>query len=104
MLGQHAGMHVSAGMDNSRAPQAAEVTDPQQADTAVFYSISSTQKGLAGIDLGNFLIKQVAHRVLAEFPNVEMLITLSPIPGFRNWLNTQVEAERKALHQAHDLV
>ena len=26
---------------------------------AVFYSISSTQKGLAGVDLGNFLIKQV---------------------------------------------
>ena len=25
----------------------------------MFYSVSSTQKGLAGIDLGNFLIKQV---------------------------------------------
>ena len=24
----------------------------------MFYSISSTQKGLSGIDLGNFLIKQ----------------------------------------------
>lgn len=78
---------------------ATEVADAQQANTAVFYSISSTQKGLAGIDLGNFLIKQVAQRVLTEFPNVEALMTLSPIPAFRNWLHTQVEAEREALHQ-----
>lgn len=83
---------------------ATEVTEAQQADTAVFYSISSTQKGLAGIDLGNFLIKQVAQRVLTEFPNVQNLITLSPIPGFRSWLHTQVEAERTALRQGSGLV
>ncbi len=76
-----------------------QASTPEQADTAVFYSISSTQKGLAGVDLGNFLIKQVAQRVLAEFPNVQMLITLSPIPGFRNWLHTQVDAELKRLEQ-----
>jgi len=76
-----------------------EASTPEQADTAVFYSISSTQQGLAGVDLGNFLIKQVAQRVLAEFPNVQMLITLSPIPGFRNWLHTQVDAELKRLEQ-----
>ena len=29
---------------------------------AVFYSISSTQRGLAGVDLGNFLIKQARLR------------------------------------------
>ena len=81
-----------------------EVTEARQANTAVFYSISSTQKGLAGIDLGNFLIKQVAQRVLTEFPNIETLITLSPIPGFRNWLHTQVEAERTALRQGNGLV
>lgn len=71
----------------------------QKANTAVFYSISSTQKGLAEINLGNFLIKQVAKRVITEFPSVDTLITLSPIPGFRNWLHTQVEAESTALHQ-----
>ena len=32
--------------------------DPRAAHAAVFYSISSTQRGLAGVDLGNFLIKQ----------------------------------------------
>lgn len=69
------------------------MSDAQAADTATFYSISSTQKGLAGVDLGNFLIKQVAHKVLAEFPGVQNLVTLSPIPGFRAWLDTQVRAE-----------
>ena len=90
---------MSPGAQEQPEPTSDETTDAQQADTAVFYSISSTQKGLAGIDLGNFLIKQVAQRVLTEFPNVQTLITLSPIPGFRNWLHTQVEAERTALCQ-----
>ena len=80
-------------------PQSSEPSVAEQADTAVFYSISSTQKGLAGIDLGNFLIKQVAQRVLAEFPAVQMLVTLSPIPGFRKWLHSQVEAEMRQVGQ-----
>ena len=97
--------HSSAEEEEmSQSSKATEVRDPQEADTAVFYSISSTQKGLAGIDLGNFLIKQVAQRVLTQFPNVETLITLSPIPGFRTWLQTQVEAGRTAGHQADHVV
>ncbi len=91
--------HPDAVVDVHTQPQSLEASTPEQADTAVFYSISSTQKGLAGVDLGNFLIKQVAQRVLAEFPNVQMLITLSPIPGFRHWLYTQVDAELKRLEQ-----
>jgi len=90
---------LSVLADVDAQSQSLEASTPEQADTAVFYSISSTQKGLAGVDLGNFLIKQVAQRVLAEFPNVQMLITLSPIPGFRNWLHTQVDAELKRLEQ-----
>lgn len=35
------------------------VREPQAPTTAVFYSISATQRGLSGVDLGNFLIKQV---------------------------------------------
>ena len=30
-----------------------------KAEAAMFYSISSTQAGLAGVELGNFLIKRV---------------------------------------------
>ena len=59
----------------------------QQPDTAIFYSISNCQTGLAGISFGNFLIKQVADAVKKEFPGITQFATLSPIPGFRKWLD-----------------
>ena len=60
------------------------------ASVACFYSISSGQKGLAGVDLGNFLIKKAAQLLLAEMPQLTTLVTLSPIPGFRAWLITKL--------------
>ncbi len=65
----------------------AEVKDPGQADTAVFFSISNCQAGLSGISFGNFLIKQVAAELQAEFSNLKTFVTLSPVPGFRRWLD-----------------
>lgn len=59
----------------------------EKPDTAIFYSISNCQTGLAGISFGNFLIKQVADAVHDEFSNVNRFATLSPIPGFRSWLD-----------------
>ena len=56
-------------------------------DTAIFYSISNCQEGLAGISFGNFLIKQVADAVQSELPHITRFATLSPIPGFRRWLD-----------------
>jgi malonyl-CoA decarboxylase len=53
---------------------------------AAFYSISNCQPGLRGVSLGNFLIKQVAGLLAAEFPRVKNFCTLSPVPGFRDWL------------------
>ena len=53
---------------------------------AAFYSISNCQPGLRGVSLGNFLIKQVVGLLAAEFPHVKRFCTLSPIPGFRDWL------------------
>lgn len=82
------------------------VADPFQADTAIFYSISNAQQGLAGISFGNFLIKRVVDDLSGEFKNLKTFATLSPIPGFCRWLNKRVaeqgdailtEAERKAL-------
>jgi len=58
--------------------------------TAIFYSISSTQAGLSGIDLGNFLIKQVVSKMKAEFPSVNTFSTLSPMPGFLSWLFNKI--------------
>jgi len=62
------------------------VGDPRRAKCAVFYSITSCQSGLRGISFGNFLIKQVAADLHAELPNLKVFATLSPIPGFRKWL------------------
>ncbi len=56
------------------------------ADTVVFYSISNCHAGLAGVSFGNFLIKQVVEEVKAERPGVKTFVTLSPVPGFSEWL------------------
>uniref|UniRef100_A0A1I7XDI0 MCD domain-containing protein n=1 Tax=Heterorhabditis bacteriophora TaxID=37862 RepID=A0A1I7XDI0_HETBA len=42
--------------------------------------------GLAGIDLGNMLIKRVAGKLQSEVSSIRVHSTLSPIPGFRSWL------------------
>lgn len=65
--------------------------DPYQADTAIFYSISNTQKGLEGISFGNFLIKRVVKKLSADFPNLKEFATLSPIPLFINWLTAYLQ-------------
>jgi len=63
-----------------------------EADTAIFYSISNTQKGLRGISFGDFLIKKVVESLLRDMPNLKTFATLSPVPGFRRWLDTQLAA------------
>jgi malonyl-CoA decarboxylase len=67
----------------------AQVDDPAQADTAIFYSISNCQAGLRGISFGNFLIKQVVEELRAELPGLKRFSTLSPVPGFKRWLTAQ---------------
>jgi len=62
---------------------------PERATTAVFYSISNTQRGLRGISFGNFLIKQVAEDLKRELPSLTTFVTLSPLPGFCRWLAAQ---------------
>jgi malonyl-CoA decarboxylase len=59
-----------------------EVGDPAAADTAIFYSISSTQLGLRGISFGSFLVKQVVSELGSRLPNLKRFATLSPLPGF----------------------
>ena len=75
------------------------------ADTAVFYSISNCQAGLAGISFGNSLIKQVAADLARDLPGLKTFVTLSPIPGLNAWVrDTQPpEAPDQAL-AAHYLL
>lgn len=61
-------------------------TGPAAPSNAIFYSISNCQTGLRGISFGNFLIKQVAADLTTEFPSLRTFATLSPIPGFRAWV------------------
>ena len=58
------------------------------ATTAVFYSISNCQSGLAGISFGNFLIKRVASQLRQELPNLSRFVTLSPVLGLMKWMKT----------------
>ena len=50
------------------------------ARTAVFYSISNCQRGLRGIPLGSFLIKQVVESLQRSQPGLKDFVTLSPVP------------------------
>ena len=63
------------------------------ATTAIFYSISNCQKGLAGVTFGNFLIKQVVEDLAREIPSLKTFVTLSPVPGFRTWLDRERGAD-----------
>jgi malonyl-CoA decarboxylase len=68
------------------------VNDPRTADAAMFYSISSTQPGLRGVSFGGFLIKRVVESLLGEFPKLATFATLSPVPGFRRWLDQRLQS------------
>jgi len=60
--------------------------NPEHCKAAIFYSVTSTQTGLQGIELGTHLIKQAVVSLKKEFPSLDTFSTLSPIPGFRSWL------------------
>lgn len=71
----------------------APLLDPQRdtvaaanVTTVVFYSISNCHPGLAGISFGNFLIKNVVEILNREMSGLRTFVTLSPVPGFRRWL------------------
>ena len=67
--------------------ESAPASDPARADTAIFYSISNTQRGLRGITFGDFLIKMVVRELSHDLPQIKNFATLSPVPGFRDWLH-----------------
>tara|TARA_A200000113_G_scaffold55861_1_gene47040 strand:- start:1342 stop:2604 length:1263 start_codon:yes stop_codon:yes gene_type:complete len=58
----------------------------EDANTAIFYSISNCHNGLLGISFGNFLIKQVASNLKRELPGLNQFTTFSPLPGFMKWM------------------
>jgi malonyl-CoA decarboxylase len=91
-----------AGSVQALLDEDAPVFDPRGADTAIFYSISNCQRGLAGISFGNFLIKHVVEVLSAEFRNLKQFATLSPMPGFRSWLGEKLKVDEPRLLSAEE--
>ena len=81
-----------------------EMMEPEKMRTAVFYSISNCQRGLAGVSFGNFLIKQVVEEICREMPKLSTFVTLSPVTNFTAWLAREREQENSAALSEADKV
>ncbi|MFI5660842.1 AMP-binding protein [Streptomyces sp. NPDC051684] len=83
------------GLPDSIAPllDPGPALSPAHADTAALYSINNALDGLAGVSFGSFLIKQVIEQVGEQLPHLTQFATLSPIPGFRAWLDGRAASE-----------
>jgi len=84
---------IPGSIDSILNDTADDDVDPTNFTTATFYSISNCQPGLKNISFGNFLIKQVVQELKADFPSIKQFVTLSPIPGFRRWLESESETD-----------
>jgi malonyl-CoA decarboxylase len=80
--------------------ESAPVVAAESADTAIFYSISNAHEGLSGISFGSFLIKRVVDELTSEFKSLKTFATLSPIPGFRAWLDGKLKTSELAEGEA----
>jgi len=80
-----------------------EIEDAHKADTATFYSISNCHQGLQGISFGNFLIKQVTEELRHDLRNIKHFETISPVSGFRRWLESSATNEERPDSLLEDL-
>lgn len=80
---------------HSLLDEKAPLEDLRRVRWAIFYSISNTQPGLRGVSFGNFLLKRVIDELHVDFPKLRNFATLSPIPGFNDWLR-QLSAQALA--------
>jgi malonyl-CoA decarboxylase len=72
------------------------IGDANKANCAIFYSITNCQEGLKGVSFGNLLIKQVVDDLGRELPRLTTFATLSPIPGFSEWLRGKERANARS--------
>ena len=83
-----------AGSVQDLLDEKAPVQDPRRRIPRSSTRSATASAGLAGISFGNFLIKRVVEELSAEFRNLKTFATLSPIPGFRRWLDPQLAVRR----------
>ncbi|XP_008563629.1 PREDICTED: malonyl-CoA decarboxylase, mitochondrial, partial [Galeopterus variegatus] len=98
-------LHVALTSDISSNIQAivkecppSETEEKHRITAAIFYSISLTQQGLQGVELGTFLIKQVLKELQKEFHHLGTFSSLSPIPGFTKWLLGLLNSQTRERH------
>ena len=76
-----------------------------KADTAVFWSISSSQAGLASLGMGNELIKGAVRELRSSQPSLTTFVTLSPIPTLTaHVLKTVAEGNTLGMNRSVDEV
>jgi len=46
--------------------------------------------GLQGVELGGQVIKRIIVDLVADFPRISQFASLSPVPGFRDWLLDEI--------------
>ena len=88
-------VHVGLLSQVPETMSAIESLSTSKPNVATFYSITNTQPGLSGIDLGNFLIKRVVAELQRDFPGISTFCTLSPIPRFIKWLEHKLLGKEK---------
>lgn len=79
----------------------APVIDPILCNTAIFYSISSCHEGLRGLSFGNALIRQVVDELRGDLSRLRTFATLSPVPGFRSWLDAMAASPKDVSATEH---
>lgn len=61
-----------------------ETEDPEKITTAIFYSISLTQQGLQGVELGTHLIKRVVKELQVGVPGGSGSVCPALVPNSRH--------------------
>ena len=95
-------VHVALLPDMPTTMSDLEYATESNATCATFYSITNTEPGLSGVDLGNHLIKSVVQVLQNEFPKLQTFCTLSPIPKFRQWLEGKIVRYHEGLRRKQD--
>mmetsp|Transcript_19831 Transcript_19831/g.38872 ORF Transcript_19831/g.38872 Transcript_19831/m.38872 type:complete len:569 (+) Transcript_19831:169-1875(+) len=73
---------LTKGVASSMAAVEQNQINANDADTAIFFTISSAFDGLNGVDLGHNLLYDVVQTIKRDFPQIKTFSTLSPMVGF----------------------
>ncbi len=70
--------HIPSSID-----EIVEEDGDKRKNTAVFYSINNTKKGLSGLGLAKILIAKVMDEIKKKYPSIKTFCTLSPVPSLK---------------------